>query len=120
MKVTFQSPQKLGNRAYAAGAQDVPDSLAYNRAFKKLVVQGAVLVHPRDAAGQKIQLAKDVKALQKAQAARKAAQAARKAALAAQASVEAPASEPEAAPSAKGEIKPGKATSVSVSRPSRK
>lgn len=119
MKVTINSPQKLGNRDFKHGQQEVPDSLAYNRQFKKLVALGVIKVHARDAVAQKVQLSRDAKAVQKAQAARKAARAARQAALAAQikqpvASVAPGASQAAPAASAKGAIKPGKATTVTV------
>jgi hypothetical protein len=72
MEVIFSKPTVLGNRSYKKGKQEVPDSLAHNLAFKKLIQSGAVQVVPRDAARQKIQTAKDTKVLQKAKAMRKA------------------------------------------------
>ena len=75
MEVIFSAPQKLGNKSYKKGPQSVPDSLAYNRAFKALVKTGAITIKPRDAAAQKIQMSRDAKAFQKAKAARIAARA---------------------------------------------
>jgi len=70
MQVIFTARQVLGNRSYAKGKQEVPDSLAYNSAFKKLVVSGAVQVVPRDAVAQKVQDGRDLQAQKDAQAAR--------------------------------------------------
>lgn len=75
MQVIFKKSEKLGNRVYKAGAQEVPDSLAHNLAFKVLVKSGGVSVPAKNEAQQKIQLAKDAKAAQAAQDARKAAKA---------------------------------------------
>ena len=96
----------------------MPDSLAYNRQFKKLVAQGVKKVNARYDIAQKVLLSVNAKAFQKAQAARKASRAARQASLVAQAksrsNLVAPEASSEAAAPAKGAIKPGKATAINV------
>jgi hypothetical protein len=80
MEVIFTAPKTLGNRSYKKGKQVVPDSLFYNQAFKEMVKLGHVQLVPRDEAAQKIQTARNVKAIQHAKEAR----AARKASKSAQ------------------------------------
>lgn len=59
MKVTFKNPQVLGNKAYPAGTQEIPDGMVFNMAFKALVKTGGVYVHPLDAASQAVRKQKD-------------------------------------------------------------
>lgn len=66
MKVFFKAAQRLGNRAYAAGEQEIPDHLAYNLGFKKLVVSGQARILPRDAAAQKILAGLNARAVSRA------------------------------------------------------
>lgn len=75
MEVIFSTPTTLGNRTFKAGQQSVPDSLAYNIVFKKMVATGQIRVIARDAAKQKAQMAHDAKAHAKARSARIAAKA---------------------------------------------
>lgn len=72
MQVIFKKAQKLGGRTYGAGPQELPDSLAYNLAFKQLVKSGEIQLIPRDAQRQRIHLSRDADALQRAQNMRKA------------------------------------------------
>lgn len=68
MKVTFRAPQKLGNVAYPAGTQEVPDVLAHNLAFKALVRSGGIHVHPLDQNAQMVRASRDDRAMKLAQA----------------------------------------------------
>jgi hypothetical protein len=77
MKVIFTAPKKLGNRVYKKGDQIVPDSLAHNLAFRELVKSGVIQMVPRDAATQKIQSSRDMKAQEHAKSPRMARQAAK-------------------------------------------
>ena len=66
MKVNFKAAQVLGNRSYNKGEQHVPDALAHNITFKRLVAKGHIHVYPRDAVAQGVQLSRDMEALHKA------------------------------------------------------
>jgi hypothetical protein len=70
MEVIFSAPQKIGTKVYKAGRQFVPDHVAYNRAFKDLVLSGKAQVLPRNPEQKKIQTARDAKAMQAAKASR--------------------------------------------------
>jgi hypothetical protein len=45
MKVTFLSPQTLGNKRYPNGTQEVPNHVSCNVAFKALVKAGIAIIH---------------------------------------------------------------------------
>lgn len=66
MEVHFKKPLVFGNRPFKVGVHLVPDHFFSNRAFKKAVVAGHVMIIPRDADALKIQSARDMKALQHA------------------------------------------------------
>lgn len=59
MNVTFNKAETLGNRPFKAGVQVIPDHLAGNQKFKQLVKSGAIIVHSRDEAAQKMQVTRD-------------------------------------------------------------
>jgi hypothetical protein len=71
MQVILKKALKIGNRNYAKGPQELPDSLAYNVAFKKLVVSGDIALVPRSERHVKIRLQKDIQSHKKAQDHRK-------------------------------------------------
>lgn len=71
MKVTFSSPQILGNKPYKAGTQEVAGHLVGNQKFKQLVKAGVIKIHAKDASAQAQQAQKDAQNKSKAEKARK-------------------------------------------------